>query len=110
MVALLLGAILAFGAFSFAPAAHAAGVSAGPDTSVVEIITRQARSVLVKELGNPHSQTKCYNTSPQHVITIRGLKGEVALSGYFDRNCLGVPGCRAIMNIPPNGHVILRLC
>jgi hypothetical protein len=111
LVAILLGAILALGGFSFAPATHAAGVvSPGTNASVVEIMTQQARSVLMQELSSPLPLAKCYNTPPNQVITISGLEGEVEFTGYSDRTCSGALLCRVIANIPASGFFIIRLC
>lgn len=110
LVAILLGAILAFGAFSFAPAAHAA-ISTSPEiakSARIEIITHEALSVLVKE-GTPTLKERCYNT-PNHTVTITGWEGEVELIGYTHFNCSRLILCERFVEIPPSGFLIVRLC
>src|SRR5581483_5661045 len=96
-----LGAILAFGVFSFAPsAAHAESSSPSiTNTARVEIITQRAHSVFVKDLSNPLPLPKCYNTP----ATVNGLTGEMELIGYSGVNCSGAHLCLAVVVIPPSG-------
>lgn len=109
LVAILLGAILTFMAFSFAPPAHAAAPAspAVAALSHVKITTRHANSILVKQT-TPLILAKCYNT-PTHTVTITGLVGVVDMIGYSIAGCSGSMLCRVFADIPPGGNLVINL-
>ncbi len=106
LVVVLLGAILAFGLFSFAPSAHAASASPSAASVTVKIVTKKALSVRVAEVSG--SLNHCYNT-PSHTVTIIGLKGTVRITGYASANCAGSALCTLIEALPSSGIGIITL-
>src|SRR5215472_12253297 len=101
LLALLLGALVAFLVGSFVPPAHAqtAASSVTPATTVtVQIRTMHANSVRVMELPGP-IVPRCYNT-PTHQVTIT-LQGGARYKfvGYSRSNCSGAILCETVVNI-----------
>ena len=106
LIAVLLGAILAFGVCSLTPSAHAAAVGPRIASSVnVKIITQKALSVRVISSSLKH----CYNT-PGHTVAITGLTGVVTLIGYASSNCAGGVLCTVFARLPSSGTLIIRIC
>ncbi len=110
LLAVLLGASVAFGVFSFAPSASAApSVSpALPKSAVITIRTRLARSVRVIE-ASPTPTQQCYKT-PNPTITSTGWEGRVEFIGYPSTHCSGRVLCVAVVAIPPSGFLLITLC
>ena len=107
LIAILLGAILAFGAFVFAPPAHAAAAAPTSPASHVKINTLHANSILVRQT-TPLRVAKCYNM-PTHTVTIPGLTGVVQYTAYSIAGCSGPVLCGASADILPGENLIINL-
>jgi hypothetical protein len=97
LVAFLLGAILVFGAFSFAPPAHAAAAVPTIPVSHVKVNTLRGNSILVIRT-TPLRVATCYNT-PTHTVTIIGLVGLVEFIAYSKAGCSGPILCGTYADI-----------